>query len=100
MVTLAREGGGEAAEASLVDMSLGGAGLEHAAPFAPGERLVLSFASPHRWDPLVVRGTVAWAHPPRAHGGRGPALARFGVVFEHSGSAEVLDVLAMLVSLA
>ncbi len=100
MVTLAREGGGEPAEASLVDMSLGGAGLEHAAPFAPGERLVLSFASPHRWDPLVVRGTVAWAHPPRAHGGRGPALARFGVVFEHSGSAEVLDVLAMLVSLA
>lgn len=99
-MALAREGGGEPAQASLVDMSLGGVGLEHVEPFAPGERLVLSFASPHRWDPLVVRGVVVWAHPPRATGGRGPALSRFGVAFEHAGSADVLDVFTMLVSLA
>ena len=49
--------------AKVRDLGLGGAGLEAREAAATGQRIVLEIVVPTRWDPLVVRGEVAWVHP-------------------------------------
>jgi hypothetical protein len=77
-VTTAR---GQSRETMLIDLSLSGAGLESTELLAVGERVTLSFASPSRWDPVVVPAVVAWSRP--------GTFARIGLSFVYSSSATV-----------
>lgn len=77
-VTTAR---GTTRETMLVDLSLAGAGIESTEILAVGEHVTLSFASPSRWDPVVVPAVVAWSRP--------GTFARIGLSFEYTSSATV-----------
>lgn len=48
------------------DLGLGGAGIELDQPIDGGHEVVLEIVAPSLWDPLVVRGDVAWAQGERA----------------------------------
>lgn len=84
--------------ASMVDVSLAGAGLELeeavSRVLAPGARVVLAIATPALWDPLEVPAVVAWVRPPD---GRRPARA--GFAFQHSGPESVFATWEMLSAL-
>jgi len=90
-------------QAVVVDLSLAGAGLETEEPLVPGERLTITFATPTLWDPLVIAGVVAWAHPPKLAFtdafGRTRSVARAGVVFDYESPAAVLAMFEMLATL-
>lgn len=62
-----------------MDLSLAGAGLESTEIMAVGEHVTVSFASPSRWDPVVVTAVVVWSRP--------GTFARIGLEFEHTSSA-------------
>lgn len=62
--------------ALVVDLSLGGAGLELRERVQTGTAVVVEIAAPTLWDPLVLRGTVAWVRP-----AVGRSLPRAGVRF-------------------
>ena len=49
-------------------------------PLAQGDAVALSFTAPTLWDPLLLRGRVAWV--------KGPAR-RAGVAFEHRAADAV-----------
>ncbi len=78
-------------EATVVDLSLAGAGLETVQVVAQGERVTLGFASPAFWDPVVIEAVVVWSRP-------GP-VARLGVAFEHTGPSSVLILLETMAAL-
>ena len=77
--------------ARVRDLGLGGAGLELAEAAAAGQRVVLEIAVPTRWDPLVVRGVIAWV---RQGEGREPWRAGVRFAFDDTSAAWTLwDVL-------
>lgn len=91
-------------QAVVIDLSLAGAGLETDEALVPGERLSITVSTPTMWDPLVLEGVVAWAHPPRPSAavdslGRSRTVARGGVVFDYPGPAVVLSMFEMLATL-
>jgi hypothetical protein len=95
---------GVESSATVVDISLAGAGLETEESLLPGEHLTLSFTTPTLWDPLVVPAVVAWSEPPRpreagAPLGRSRPVARSGVSFEYGDADVVLAVYEMLATL-
>lgn len=80
--------------ATLVDVSLAGAGLELDVLLAPGERIRLVMATPTLWDPLVVPAMVAWSDP-----GRPGVRPRAGVRFDHQTPESVFATWEMLSAL-
>ena len=68
----------------LRDVGLGGAGLE-GGELEIGAQVEVVFTAPNRWDPLVIRGRVAWA--------RG---ARSGVAFDGTAERELYALFEML----
>lgn len=98
------ERSGAERQVAIVDVSLAGAGVETEEPLVPGERLAISLTAPSLWDPLVIRGVVAWAQGPRAKAeldplGRPRVAARGGVTFEYSDPGSVLAMFDLLASL-
>lgn len=75
----------------LIDLSLTGAGLESTEMMAVGEHVMLSFASPSRWDPVVVPAIVAWSRP--------GTFARIGLEFEYTSSSTVYALFETIVTL-
>jgi hypothetical protein len=106
LVSLGPAGAGETGlerPATVIDISLAGAGLEVEEPLVRGERVSLSFATPTLWDPLVVTAVVAWSQPMPRGGGRSSfrrLTARVGVAFEYAGSDVVMSMFEMLTTLA
>lgn len=105
LVTIIEQRSGAERSAVVVDVSLAGAGVETEEPLVPGERLSIAFATPTMWDPLVLFGVVAWAHPARQGDatdalGRPRATARAGVAFEYPTPDEVLAMFEMLSAIA
>lgn len=89
----------------MVDLSLAGAGLETEEALTPGERLVVTIATPTMWDPLVIDARVTWAHRPRASTetdafGRPRSIARAGIAFEYTSPSAVMAMFEMLATLA
>lgn len=64
-------------EGRVHDLGLGGAALDVLEIVEPGDRLTLEMMAPTLWDPLHIRGRVAWAKAAKAGG------VRCGVAFEH-----------------
>ncbi len=103
-VGLVGQRSGTERQATIVDLSLAGAGLETDEPLVPGERLSITLATPTMWDPLVLEAVVAWAQPPRpSHEvdalGRSRTVARAGIVFDYPGPAAILSMFEMLATL-
>ena len=70
------------------DLHIAGAGVETDEPLVPGDRLSIAFATPTRWDPLIVSAIVAWAHPLRQKQeydvlGRPKQSARAGLMIDY-----------------
>jgi hypothetical protein len=61
-------------QAQVQNVGLGGACVVVDEPLAAGDAITLSFTAPTLWDPLLLRGRVAWV---------GGASRRAGVAFEH-----------------
>ena len=64
------------------DLGLGGAGLEvldSSVALRPDTNATLEVTAPSLWDPLVLRGRVAWARP-----SRDPQSTKLGLRFEHT----------------
>lgn len=98
----ARSGGER--PATVIDISLAGAGLETEEALLPGERITISFATPTLWDPLVLPAVVAWAHAPRPREPGAPLarsrfVARAGITFDHPSPDVVLALFEMLATL-
>jgi hypothetical protein len=103
-VTLRGERTGWERTASLVDLSLGGAGVESEEPLVPGEPLTIVLATPTMWDPLVLRAIVAWAHPLRTTDeldalGRMRLLSRAGLSFDYATPDATLAMFEMLTAI-
>jgi PilZ domain len=64
-------------EASVHDLSLGGAGLTLPEALPQGERVTVSFLAPSLWDPLALPARVVWFSPATSGG-----QARAGLAFE------------------
>lgn len=78
--TLRREDG-SLLGALVVDLSLGGAGVELREALPIGTALLVELTSPTLWDPLPMRGTVVWSQPGM---GRDPSRAGVRFVTEDS----------------
>jgi hypothetical protein len=92
--------------ATVVDVSLAGAGLETEEMLLPGERITLAFQTPTLWDPLVITAVVTWSAPPRAREaasplpvGRHRPMARAGVAFDYPAPDIVYAMFEMLTTL-
>jgi hypothetical protein len=75
--TLSRPGSTWYREASVRDLSLGGARLFLSESLPLGDRVVVSFLAASLWDPLALPARVAWSKPATAEQ---PFIA--GVAFE------------------
>ncbi|MEO8905947.1 MAG: PilZ domain-containing protein [Polyangiaceae bacterium] len=73
----------------VVDLGLGGAGVEVSDSVPVGTEVEIEIDTPHLWDPLTLSGVVAWELTLEA-GGR-----RLGVRFKH-GTGSSLRALAEL----
>ena len=87
--------------ARVIDITLAGAGLETEEPLVAGERVMVSFATPTLWDPLVLGAVVAWAHPIGTAPGTDPLgrprrAARSGLVFDYTTPDTTLAMFDML----
>jgi hypothetical protein len=88
-------------EVTIRDLGLGGACVEvveTARPAVPLERevaLTLEVTTPSLWDPLNLRGKIAWVR--RGNAGR---PARAGIRFEHRESAAVFALFQLLATQA
>ena len=91
--------------ATVLDISLAGAGLELEEMLVPGERITLSFQTPTLWDPLVLTAVVTWSAPAKARDagafsvGRHRPLARAGVCFDYPAPDIVFAMFEMLATL-
>ena len=91
-------------QATMLDLSLAGAGLETDESLVPGERVSVTLATPTMWDPLVIDAVVAWAHPVRPSTevdalGRSRSVARAGIAFDYPSPVEALAMFEMLTTL-
>lgn len=89
--------------ATVVDISIAGAGLETDDPLYEGSRVSLAFMTPTLWDPLIVSGAIAWAHPVRERDeldalGRPRRSARSGIVFDYATPDATFAMFEMLVA--
>lgn len=83
--------------ARVRDLGLGGACVElpgaaldpEGGGLAPGVLVTLEIVTPTRWDPILLRGAIAWA---RRDGDAG----RAGIRFEHDDSAALFALLQLL----
>lgn len=85
----------------MLDLHIAGAGVETDEPLTAGDRLTIAFATPTRWDPLVVSAVVAWAHPLRPKQevdvlGRPKQAARAGLAFDYETPEATLAMFEML----
>lgn len=92
--------------ATVIDISLAGAGVETDELLMPGERVTVAFQTPTLWDPLVLSAVVTWSAPPRPRDpaaglpiGRNRPVARAGVVFDYPAPDIVLAMFEMLTTL-
>jgi hypothetical protein len=92
--------------ATVIDISLAGAGLETEEMLVPGERVTLAFQTPTLWDPLVLTAVVTWSAPPRPREagsplpvGRHRPMARAGVAFDYPAPDIVFAMFEMLATL-
>jgi hypothetical protein len=58
--------GSDAIRGKLVDLGMGGAGVELDARVFEGAEVELVIAAPNRWDPVVMPARVAWSRGKRA----------------------------------
>ena len=70
----------------VVDLGLGGACLEVSDSAPPGTAVELVIDTPHLWDPLTLKGAVAWSRTLTEADGGGTLL---GVRFELATGAAV-----------
>jgi PilZ domain len=103
-VGIVAERPGAERQATVLNVSLAGAGLELETPLIPGEKLALSFTTPTLWDPLVLRAVVTWSEDPAPRAeldalGRPRIAARAGVAFDYSDPASVLAMHELIASL-
>jgi hypothetical protein len=70
--------------AQVVDLGLGGACLELLDAPPPGEAVELAIEAPHLWDPLTLRGEIAWTRAATS-----TDAARAGIRFAHGSSASL-----------
>lgn len=92
--TLRGRDGGVARGVKIRDLGLGGAGLEIGEGTVPVEReasVVLEVTAPTLWDPLTLRGRIAWFR----RGGQGRAT-RAGIRFELGDSAALYALFQLL----
>ncbi|CAN5518072.1 hypothetical protein BH09MYX1_BH09MYX1_00740 [soil metagenome] len=75
----------------VVDLALGGACLELMDDVAVGEALRVSFVTPDRWDPLVLKARVAWTQT-----GEDGVMKRGGVAFEHDDEESAVALLLLI----
>ena len=85
----------------IIDLHIAGAGIETDEQLVPGDRVTIAFATPTRWDPLVVTAIVAWAHPLRPKLeldvlGRPKQSARAGLSFDYETPAATYAMYEML----
>jgi len=86
---------------TVLDLHIAGAGIETDEPLVPGDRLAVAFATPTRWDPLIVSAIVAWAHPLRPKQevdvlGRPKQAARAGLMFDYESPESTYAMYEML----
>jgi Tfp pilus assembly protein PilZ len=79
-------------QAAVENIGLGGACIRVENPLALGDIVTLSLTAPTLWDPLVLRGRVAWVGPSAA-----PRAA--GVAFEHKATDAVFALYELIVTL-
>jgi hypothetical protein len=79
--------------ARVLNLGLGGACVLVEEPLSTGDRVILSFTAPMLWDPLRLRGRVAWASS-----GDWPQPA--GMAFEHQSAEGALALVQLILSLA
>jgi hypothetical protein len=72
-------------QAEVVNLGLGGACVVVDEIVSVDDTISLSFTAPTLWDPLVIRGRVAWVGAVRAL-----EPTRVGVAFEHRTPSGVL----------
>lgn len=88
-ITLRRPGTQWRRDARVVDLGLGGAGLEIQTALEPGTPVSLEVRAPSLWDPLLLTGTVAWCRTDLEVG-------RAGVAFQHDDSARLFALFEFL----
>ena len=84
IAVVAKLAAGEA-RVRLIDIGLGGAGVQSGEVLELGARLDLVLQVPNRWDPLVLPARVAWSNGKRA-----------GLAFEHRDDADVYALYELL----
>jgi hypothetical protein len=104
VVSLVGQRSGLDRQATVIDVSLAGAGVETDEPLVPGDRIAVAFATPTLWDPLVLTAVVAWSQPARPTAevdafGRARVVARAGLAFEYAAPDAVLSMFEMLATL-
>ncbi len=78
-------------QAQVQNVGLGGACVVVDEPLAKGDAVTLSFTAPALWDPLLLRGRVAWV--------AAPASRRAGVAFEHRAADAAFALYELISSL-
>lgn len=86
---------------TVLDVHIAGVGVETDEPLVAGDRVTVAFATPTRWDPLVISAVVAWAHPLRPKDevdvlGRPKQAARAGLAFDYQTSDATLAMFEMI----
>jgi hypothetical protein len=81
-------------EASVYNLSLGGAGVTLSEALPEGERVAVSFLAPSLWDPLTLPARVAWI---RAATPQEPTTA--GLAFEPKDPLSVLALFELVSTL-
>lgn len=77
----------------MENIGLGGACLIIGQYVSSEDILAVSFITPATWDPLVLRGRVAWVRTDEA-------MRRVGLAFEHESAQAVLALYELIVALA
>lgn len=81
-------------EGRVHDLGLGGAAIDLPEIVEPGDRITLEMMAPTLWDPLHIRGRVAWAKANK------PAGVRCGIAFDHVDPPSLFALFELLGTLA
>ncbi|MBX3230443.1 MAG: PilZ domain-containing protein [Labilithrix sp.] len=89
---------------TVLDVHIAGAGVETDEPLVAGDRVTVAFATPTRWDPLVISAVVVWAHDRRPKDevdvlGRPKQSARSGLAFDYESPESTLAMYEMIESI-